>query len=222
MRPVVVDASHMMREDAEGLRTLIARLGGTSSSGIRFETERNDLRIYAEDGFDTLDVPYDAMPRGLKRRSSIDPIRAELTPFLRRLTDALLHETTLWIGIDDDQTPLNRRWDAWDDLQAVAEAVMPDFLDQVAYATEGYPWVAPRCMSQFDGREILPGPLVEHVFSAHPYFIEFERSNAARTDGRVWRLRHHSGIGFEDTPSDPVRTLRLMAGVPAHLLPGAA
>ena len=222
MRPVVVDASHMMREDAEGLRTLITRLGGTACSQVGFETGGNAVRIRAAEGLGTLDVPYEAMPRGMRRKRHVDPIRSELRPFLRRLTGALLHESTLWIGIDDDQTPMNGAWDAWDDLQAVGEAVMPDFLDQVAYATGGYPWAAPRCMSQFDGRDVLPGPLVEHVFSTHAYFIEFERSNAPAADGRVWRLRHHSGLGFEATPSDPVRTMRLMAGMPARLLPGAA
>ncbi len=210
----LLDADDVARVQ-ETLRLLLPANGRKA----RMEARRSCLRVTPHDGGDTIDVSYDLLPRGLRRRAAARLHRSMLIGLPERLATIMLDPSTEWCQEDTTGSSWEARWNGWTDLQLVGEALVPDFLKRMPSATDGSPWTTAECLPQFDGGgPVLPHALVEHVFSAHPHVINLRREDDTGVAFRSWTVSGDGPLGFEPIDPDPMRTMRLLAGIPSHLL----
>lgn len=202
----------------ETLRSLLAGHG----SKPRIEPRRSCLRMTAVQGGDTIDIEYDVLPRGMRRRAAARLHHRQLQDLPRDMATMMLDPSTIWFHEDaDESSPWTNRWEGWIDLQLVGEALVPDFLERMPSATDGSPWATAECLPQFDGGgPVLPHALVEHVFSPHPHVLNVRRDDDANVAFRSWTIACDRPLGFEAVDADPIRTMRLLATIPPALLEG--
>lgn len=219
-RRLVLDLVSLPAGDADRLRTALSLMTGSGRDAPMIEGRRHAMRIVASDGSACIEVPFALLPEWIAtaKRRRMDELRA----YAASIATDLTAPTTSWILDDPDGSSLARRYDGWTTFQLIAEALVPDFLEQIPSARDGSPWRSARCSRQFGDRGmILPDEIVEHAFASHPHVLEFERSaDDVMTGTWKWSIRDRGGLGFEAIPPHPVSTLRLLASLPSHLRGG--
>jgi len=221
-RRLLLNLTSLEADDLKGVRDTLHSLLPDAGRKARMEMRRSCLRISPHEGGDAIDVEYDMLPRGMRGRAGVRMRRSELDGLPERMAESMLDPSTTWFDRrSEDEGAWIARWDGWTDLQLVATALVPDFLDRIPAATDGTPWTTAECLPQFDGDgPVLPHELVEHVFSAHPHVISFRREDDAGASFRSWTISKDQALGFDVIEPDPMRTMRLLAGIPPHLLAG--